>query len=359
MAFTLTDLRDLAAAGFDDIIDTRSRAEFAEDHLPGAINLPVLGDAERARVGTMYVQESRFGARKMGAALVIRNIADHLEGPLADKPGGWRPLVYCWRGGQRSGTFGWLLREIGWRAETLEGGYRAYRRLIAGMLHDRPLPHRVVVLDGKTCTAKTELLHVLAARGAQVIDLEGMANHRGSLFGGRAGGQPSQKAFEGRVALALSRFDPARPVVVEAESSKVGDRLVPPALWAAMQRAPRVAVTAPMAARAAFFPRAYPDLVADPEGFKAIIGQLHHLHGAERVAAWQRRVDEGTLEAVAGELMAAHYDPRYAKSQSRFAANVVETLALDSLDPAALEAAAGRLERVIERTVPDRRDRAG
>ena len=349
MAFRLTDLRDLDAAGFDEIIDARSPAEFTEDRLPGAINLPVLDDAERARVGTIYVQESRFGARKIGAALVTRNIADHLAGPLADRPGGWRPLVYCWRGGQRSGTFTWLLREIGWPAEPLEGGYRSYRRLVAAMLHDRRLPHRVVVLEGQTCTAKTELLHLLADEGLQTLDLEGLANHRGSLFGARAGGQPSQKAFEGAVARVLARADPAAPVVVEAESSKVGDLLVPPSLWAAMQAAPRVRVTAPMAARAAFFPRAYPDLVADPEAFRAIIARLHRLHGAAKVTAWQAMVDAGAFEAVAAELMRDHYDPRYAKSEGRFAANVVETVPLDALSPEALADAAGRLAAALSR----------
>ncbi len=348
MAFTLTSLADLACAGFDEIIDARSPSEFAEDRLPGAVSLPVLSDAERARVGTHYVQVDRFEARKFGAALVLKNIAAHLEGPLADRPGGWRPLVYCWRGGQRSGTFGWLLREIGWRAETLEGGYRSYRRLVAGMLHDCPLPHRLVVLEGMTCTAKTELLAGLAGAGLQVLDLEGLAHHRGSIFGARAGGQPSQKAFEGRIAQALAVADPARPVVVEAESSKVGDLFVPPMLWAAMGQAPRVAVRAPLAARAAYFPRAYPDLVADPDGFAALIGRLRSLQGGGAVARWQAMVAEGAIEAVAGELMAHHYDPRYAKAQARFAPRVVEAIALESLSAEALDAAVPRLARAIE-----------
>jgi len=183
--------------------------------------------------------------------------------------------------------------------------------------------------------------------GLQMIDLEALANHRGSIFGGRAAGQPSQKAFEGRIAQALARFDPARPVVVEAESSKVGDRLVPPSLWAAMRAAPRVTVTAPMAARAAFFPRAYPDLVSDPEAFSTLIGRLRRLHGARQVGRWQDMVAAGAIEAVAAELMAAHYDPRYAKSQGRFAENVVAEVPLETLDDAALYAAAGRVAQAV------------
>ncbi|MFN5828613.1 MAG: tRNA 2-selenouridine(34) synthase MnmH, partial [Rhodobacterales bacterium] len=222
MAVTLASLTQVAALGFDDVIDVRAPAEWAEDHIPGAVNLPVLDDAERARVGTIYKRENPFRARKVGAALVARNAAAHLEGPLADKPGGWRPLVYCWRGGQRSGSFASILSQIGWRVETVAGGYKTYRSLVVQALYDAPVPSRVIVLDGNTGTAKTELLALMAERGVQVIDLEGLANHRGSLFGGRAGGQPSQKGFESRLAMALAALDPTRPLVVEAESSKIG-----------------------------------------------------------------------------------------------------------------------------------------
>lgn len=192
MPVTLTRLSDLESLGFDDIIDVRAPAEWAEDHLPEAISLPVLDDAERARVGTIYKQESPFSARKIGAALVAKNAARHLEGALADKPGGWRPLVYCWRGGQRSGSFASILSQIGWRVETVAGGYKSWRSLIVHALYDAPVLSPVVVLDGNTGTAKTELLALMRLQGLQVIDLEALANHRGSLFGGMLGGQPSQ-----------------------------------------------------------------------------------------------------------------------------------------------------------------------
>ena len=348
MPYTLTTLSDLPSAGFDDVIDARSPAEFAEDHLPGAVSLPVLSNEERADVGTMYVQVDRFGARRLGAALVLRNISDHLEMTLADKPGGWRPLIYCWRGGQRSGTFGWLLREIGWRAETLEGGYQSFRRLVVSDLYEQPLAHRFVVLAGMTCTAKTALLHRLQAAGMQMLDLEGLARHRGSVFGGWADPQPGQKAFETAIATTLAGFDPARPVVVEAESSKVGDLIVPPSVWKAMCAAPRVEVSAPLAARAAFFPAAYPDLVGNPGVFSDIVGRLRRLHGAEQIAAWQAQIAGGDFEGVAAGLIAAHYDPRYAKSQARFAHNLVGQLHLDQLDPAALDAATAPLAEKLQ-----------
>ncbi len=340
MLLQLDTLSGFFAHGFDDVIDVRSPAEFAEDHVPGAISLPVLDNEERARVGTIYKQESRFGARKIGAALVIRNIARHLETELADRPARWRPMVYCWRGGQRSGTFTWLLREVGWRAEQVDGGYRTYRRLVAAMLHDTPLPFRFVVLAGMTCTAKTALLEELGREGMQVLDLEGLARHRGSVFGGHADPQPAQKMFESRIARALCALDPARPVVVEAESSKIGDCLVPPRLWERMCEAPRVEVTADLEQRSDFFLTAYEDLVADPDGFCATLDKLVRLQGHERVEAWQGLVRQGAFRQVAAELMRDHYDPRYARSEARHGNVPAEALHLASLAPAGLRAAA-------------------
>ena len=272
------------ALGFDEIIDVRSPSEWAEDHIPGAINLPVLDDAERAEVGTLYTQVNPFTARKVGGALVAKNAALHLQGPLAEKTGAWRPLVYCWRGGQRSGSFASILSQIGWRTELVAGGYKTYRGLVVAQLYEVPLASPVVVLDGNTGTAKTEVLAHLAAQGVQVIDLEGIARHRGSLFGAMAGGQPSQKGFETALAQVIARLDPARPVVVEAESSKVGNCRVPPMLWRAMQGAPRVAIAAPVAARADYLLRAYADLIEDP----ARLMQLFHRCGPHMQARWCR-----------------------------------------------------------------------
>ncbi|MDT8329115.1 MAG: tRNA 2-selenouridine(34) synthase MnmH, partial [Roseovarius sp.] len=220
--FSPSSLSDLRDAGFDQIIDVRSPAEFAEDHVPGAINLPVLDNEERARVGTIYKQVAPFDARKIGAALVFHNAARHIETALADRDGGWKPLVYCWRGGQRSGSFAWMLREIGWRAQTIEGGYKTYRRLVVKALYDEAVNVPLVRLGGYTGTAKTEILARLGGLGVQVLDLEALARHRGSLLGGLDVPQPSQKGFETALAAALDTLDPTRPVVVEAESSKIG-----------------------------------------------------------------------------------------------------------------------------------------
>ncbi|MEY8842733.1 tRNA 2-selenouridine(34) synthase MnmH, partial [Cribrihabitans sp. XS_ASV171] len=293
MALTFHTLPELYVHGFDTVIDVRSPAEYAEDHLPGAINLPVLDNEERARVGTIYKQQSPFLARKLGAALVFRNAADHVEKRLSHHDGGWQPLVYCWRGGQRSGSFTWLLRQIGWRAEVVDGGYRSYRRLVSRYLYDDPLPHRLVALDGYTGTAKTEILRHLRARGGQVLDLEGLANHRGSLLGEMPGGQPSQKGFESLLAADLVKLDPSRPVVVEAESSKIGDRLLPPSLWAALCAAPRIEVSAPIEARTEYLVQAYDDILSDGESLRERLEPLRFHRSHAVVDGWLARIEAG------------------------------------------------------------------
>ena len=339
MPLRLTSLPALAALPFDEIIDVRSPSEYAEDHLPGAVNLPVLSDAERARVGTIYVQQDRFLARKIGAALVARNAAAHLEGPLADRPGGWRPLVYCWRGGQRSGSFASILQQIGWRAEVIEGGYRSYRRLVVAALYDSPFPCPVVLIDGGTGTAKTRLLAHLAAEGAQVLDLEALAGHRGSVFGLIGTAQPSQKAFESALGLRLAALDPARPVFVEAESARIGRIALPPALAVAMKAARAVRIEAPMAARVGHILKDYADLIADPARLDAILGRLVRYHGHAEVERWRALAAAGAFAPLVAALIATHYDPRY----TRMSRAEAEPLALPDLEEATLRAAARHL----------------
>lgn len=346
MAITLTSLSQLATLGFDDIIDVRAPAEWAEDHLPGAINLPVLDDAERAEVGTIYKQVSPFTARKVGAALVAANAARHLQGPLADKPGGWRPLVYCWRGGQRSGSFASILAQIGWRVETIAGGYKAWRGLVVEALYDQPFPCRIVVLDGNTGSAKTEILNMLPGLGVQVLDLEGLARHRGSLFGAMPGGQPSQKAFETALAMAMVRLDPDRVVVVEAESSKVGNCRVPAGLWKAMLAAPRVAIAAPLQARAAYLARAYGDLSDDAVRLAGLIDLLRGMHAGEVIAGWHALATAGEFEVLAASLMEGHYDPRYAKHRARMDRGGVEIL-VDDLSASELPEVAAKVAAAL------------
>ncbi len=323
-----------ALAPFDAIIDVRSPGEFAEDHVPGAINLPVLSDEERAQVGTIYVQTSRFLARKLGAAHVSRNIAHHLETALADQEGGFKPLIYCWRGGQRSNAMATVLSQVGWRTGLLEGGYKTYRRMVQTRLYDEALDLKLVLLDGGTGSGKTEMLGRLAERGVQVLDLEGLAGHRGSLFGGFADApQPSQKMFESRLLAALDALDPARPVVVEAESSKIGERMTPPALWKLMQAAARIELVAPRAERARYLVSAYGDIARDRAALEEAFERLPTHPGRERLEGWRKLADAGDFEALAEALIELHYDPAYARSAKKDARPRLKVLGMESLSP--------------------------
>jgi tRNA 2-selenouridine synthase len=336
-----------ALARFDAVIDVRSPGEFAEDHLPGAENLPVLDDAQRAEVGTIYVQESRFKARKIGAAHIARNVAHHLETALADQGGGFRPLIYCWRGGQRSGAMATILSQVGWRTALLAGGYRTYRRHVTARLYDQPLAIRPVLLDGPTGCGKTELLARAAERGVQVLVLEGLAEHRGSLFGGLGRPQPSQKLFESRLLSALDGLDPARPVLVEAESSKIGQRMVPPALWQAMAGAPRIAVTAPAEARARYLVRTYREVIADRAALDDAFARLPTHPGRRRLADWRALADAGDFEALALAVMELHYDPAYARAARKDERPRLGVVTLDDLAADALDRAADEIARLV------------
>lgn len=341
MSRRTVDLSPAARDGFDAIIDVRSPAEFALDHVPGAINLPVLDDAQRAAVGTEYVQGSKFLARRSGAVMVARNIAAHLEGALADRDGSFRPLVHCWRGGQRSGAMVTVMDQIGWPVTVLDGGYQTWRRQVTAGLYDTPLPHRLTLLDGPTGSGKTALLTALAARGVQTLDLEAMAAHRGSLFGAMPGGQPSQKAFESRLHDALSRLDPTRAVVVEAESSRIGARVIPPSLWTAMSLAPVIGIDSPVAVRAARTVRDYAEIAADSAALDRALTRLPRHHSKERVAGWRAMASTGEIGALAEALIVAHYDPAYRRAgRAREAAAAVR---IDALDDAALSAAADEI----------------
>jgi tRNA 2-selenouridine synthase len=336
---------------FDAVIDARSESEYAEDRLPGAINWPSLKDAERALVGTEYKQISPFTARKRGAVLVARNIAGHIEREAMDKPKDWQPLVYCWRGGQRSGALAAVLGQIGFRVHVLEGGYREYRRAVIASLEQLPDRFDWRVVCGTTGSGKSRLLQRLAALGAQVLDLEQLANHRGSVLGLVPGQpQPGQKQFESRVWAALQAFDPARPVIVESESRKVGDLRVPERLIERMRAAPCFSLDLSTEARVQLLMDDYGFFVRDVEAFCERLEALRVLRGKETVARWQALARDGQV-AVVRELLEQHYDPIYLQSMRRnFAGFAQPALALEwDGSVAALDRVAAQ---VLEATAP-------
>jgi len=303
---------------FSAVLDARSESEFALDHLPGAVNWPSLNDAERVSVGIEYKQVSPFAAKKRGAALVARNVAAHIERHVLELPRDWSPLVYCWRGGQRSNALGLVLSQIGFRIHLLEGGYQAFRRAVVAALEALPATFSLVVVCGTTGSGKSLLLRALAERGEQVLDLETLANHRGSVLGLVPGEtQPSQKAFDTAVWNALRRLDPARPVFVESESAKVGDLRVAPVLVERMRASPCVWLDLPIDARVALLMREYAFFVRDVAAFCDRLDALRVLRGQETVNAWQESARNGRIESVVRDLLASHYDPIYLQSMGR------------------------------------------
>jgi tRNA 2-selenouridine synthase len=341
---TLSDVSAARLERYDMILDVRSPSEHAEDHLPGAVNLPVLDDRERAEIGTTYVQVSPFEARRAGAALVARNAAHHLRTTLADKPKRFRPLVYCWRGGMRSNSMATILAAVGWPVAVLEGGYQTWRRaVIAGL--DAACPTLdLVLIDGQTGTGKTALLQVLHEKGAQVLDLEGLARHRGSAFGGFDDeAQPAQKAFESRLWRQIEGFEPGRPVYVEAESARIGLVRLPAALWTRMKTAPRLEIVAPLAERARFLAQSYADIVADPDRVEQALDLISPFHARDRIAHWRELARMGQPEALALELMQAHYDPAYDRSRNKRMKKSLATLQTERLDAEALDALADKI----------------
>ncbi|HEX5092329.1 MAG TPA: tRNA 2-selenouridine(34) synthase MnmH [Burkholderiales bacterium] len=321
-------------ASFDAILDARSPAEFAQDHLPGARSLPVLGNTERAYIGTVYKQQSPFEAKRQGAALVSRNIARHLETALAGMPRSWRPLVYCWRGGKRSGAFAHVLREVGWDAHTLEGGYQAYRRWIIEQLARLPGSLRLRVVHGATGSGKSRLLHALARSGAQVLDLEALAAHRGSVLGNLPGQpQPPQKLFESRLYAALAALSPARPVFVEGESRKIGQLQVPEALITAMRASECVLLEADPQTRVALLMDEYRHFFDDTASLGAQLDCLQPLHGRARIESWKALAAQGAFEALVARLLDEHYDPAYRRSAARNFARLAEAPVLRVASP--------------------------
>ena len=343
-------------AGFDTVIDARSPAEFALDHIPGAINCPVLSDEERVVVGTLYKQQGAFEARRVGGAMVAANLARHLQTQLADKPIKWRPLVYCWRGGLRSGSMVAWLRLVGWDAQQLAGGYKSFRHDVLERIDTLSPRLDLRVLCGATGSAKTRVLQALAARGEQVLDLEDFARHKGSLLGNLPGiPQPSQKAFETRIATVLEALDPARPLYVEGESARIGRLSVPVPLVARMREAACIEIAATPAARLDYLLRDYAYLGDDREGLAGKMGALKELQGKETVARWQQWAREADLPRLFAELMALHYDPHYENSQARHfkAWSQRRSVATADLTDAGIDAAAEAVLALASAPLPE------
>ncbi len=344
MSAPITRVKSWNNGDYDMIIDVRSPAEFADDHLPGAVNLPVLDNDQRAEIGTMYKQVSPFAAKRAGAALVSGNLAVHINTALKDTDRNFRPLIYCWRGGQRSGSMARIFSEIGWRTDLIDGGYKRYRKQVLDGLDSLSQTLRLVVLRGRTGLAKTHILQAAQAKGAQVIDLEGLANHRGSLLGPEPDGdQPPQRLFETRLHAVLCGLDPARPVFIEAESNKVGQIHVPAALWAAMRGAVSVVAGTKIEHRVAFLCRDYAHIIANPARLDPLLSWVVTRLGHDTVDGWRDLIAAGDWPGFVRAVLDDHYDPAYDKSASQRNHEIIARLDVGTLDADAIDRNADRL----------------
>ena len=299
---------------FTDIIDVRSPAEFADDHIPGAINLPALTNDQRAEVGTLDKQKSPFVARRRGAALITGNLSSHLKGPLSEKGKDFTPLVYCWRGGLRSRSVATVLRSVGWKTSIVQGGYKAYRNYVISRTKEVFLQKnlQIYALSGLTGTGKTRLLHTLRDQGEQVLDLEGLADHKGSLLGGNPDApQPSQRMFESRLLQALEGINSSRPVWTEAESNRIGKVQCPPALWQALSEAMVFKIELEIDSRARLLKADYPHFLDDPDSLLDILEHLRKLRGNPQVDLWQDQVRKRDWDPFLKSILLDHYDLSY------------------------------------------------
>ncbi|NEP15145.1 MAG: tRNA 2-selenouridine(34) synthase MnmH [Symploca sp. SIO2C1] len=335
---------------YSEIIDVRSPGEYVEDHLPGAINLPVLDDTERAKVGTIYKQVSPFEARKLGASLVAQNLAQHLSTHFTTKAKDYHPLVYCWRGGQRSNSMAVVLNHIGWQVTLLEGGYKTYRSYVCQQLNQLPGKFTYKILSGLTGSGKTYILRQLAKRGLQVLDLESLANHRGSLLGqewemskgeensATISPQPSQKRFESLLLKTLQSFDSSKLVWMEAESNKIGGLYLPPSLWEKMKQAGCVEVQLPQAVRVEWLLQEYPHLVTHPDLLKGKLEYLKSRYGGKKIDEWYNLIDMEQWHILVGDLLENHYDPAYRRSMGKCYNRIERQLEIADLSETSVEA---------------------
>ncbi|MDB2388732.1 tRNA 2-selenouridine(34) synthase MnmH [Alphaproteobacteria bacterium] len=300
---------------FDTIIDVRSPLEYEEDHIIGSINCPVLYDQERIIVGTIYKKESTFRAKIIGSSLTARNIAKHIEEKFINQKGSWQPLIYCWRGGQRSKAFSLILSEVGWRTFQLEGGYKKYRNEVISFLNKVGSKLKIILISGKTGSAKTKILQNIKLQGGQILDLENLANHKGSLLGKIPDlKQPSQKLFESKLYHQIKQLDLRRNVYIEAESSKIGNIHIPKTLWAKMIVSPRIEIKADIELRSSFLLNDYKYMCENPELIKPIIYGLKNRLSKKLINDWMELITKKLWLDLTKSFLENHYDPSYSSN---------------------------------------------
>ena len=342
ISFSAIDLKKL-----DDVIDVRSPSEYEVDHIPGAINLPVLSDKEREMVGTIYKQNSKFEAKKLGAALISKNISNHLKENIREKKRDWLPLIYCWRGGQRSYAFATVLDQIGWNVGVVDGGYKSFRKHVSEFLNKNIENYFLILLTGNTGTAKTKMLNLIEERNGQTIDLENLANHKGSVFGSQGQKQPSQKLFETLIYDKVKNLETGEPIFVEAESNKIGNLHIPKEFWKLMKNSPQIELSATVERRAQFLVEEYSEITNDLDLLEKQITSLSNIAGPKVVESWLRMAKNKEFIELAKQLIEKHYDPRYKRGLLRKKKEVFATLKLDDISQKGLILMVDRILKTV------------
>ena len=340
-SITYTD--DWRNNGKIEIIDVRSPSEFKIDHIPGSINIPILNDEERHKVGTTYKQVNPFKAKILGASLISKNISKFLNTVLSNKKGSWSCLIYCWRGGQRSRSLAIILNEIGWRVKILKGGYKSYRKKIINELKVMP-KFDFKIIQAQTGTAKTKILDNLNSLNAQVLDLERLAKHRGSLLGKEIKeSQPSQKYFETLIHENLNKLNPSKPVFLESESSKIGDLHLPIKLWEKLNLSERILLKAPVRKRVEFLINEYKHLTDDPSLIKPFINGMKGRYSNAKIKYWSELIENKSWDDFVQNILEIHYDPMYVYSEKKHFEKIKFNLNLSNLDKLSIDNTAKKI----------------
>ena len=334
---------DIQIHDFDEVIDVRSPLEFEDDRIPGSINLPVLSNAEREMIGTIYKQKSKFEAKKLGASIVSKNISDHLKDYLYNKNRDWLPLIYCWRGGQRSYALATILDQIGWKVEVVDGGYKSFRKHIREFLNKNIVNYFLILLKGNTGTAKTRILNLIGERNGQIIDLESLASHKGSVFGSQGQKQPSQKLFETLIYDKVKNLKTGEPIFVEAESNKIGNLHIPKEFWKLMKNSPQIELSATVEHRAQFLVEEYSEITTDLDLLEKQITSLSTIAGHKVVESWLQMAKNKEFYGLVKQLMEKHYDPRYERSLLRKKKEVFAELKIEDMSQKGLSSMADRI----------------